>query len=660
MRRLVPALAVLLVLALAHCAGSQQAARPSGGETGDVAAPYVRQIAPFVVRGADGEPHPMPFVGGFNVPRPQLVDIDGDGDLDLFVQEETNRVMFFENTGTPDEPEFTWRTDKYQDLDVGEWYRFNDLDDDGVMDLLAETPYSYIRYYHNAGTPTDPAFMLVTDTLKDAGGEPIFSDRQNIPNVTDLDCDGRSDLFLGRLDGTITHYEQVNRAAEGAPRFELVTENFEGIEIIGAISVPGAPAPNVPNRPAPNTPAPNVPQWQDDDNLLENLPPGGSTPGSGRPTLHGANTMAFADVDGDGNVDLLWGDYFEPGLLLIENTGTCASPNLRTEPQPFPPPDPLISSGYNAPTVGALSGEGRLDLLVGVIGGAFNPISTARENLYYYEQQPDGGYALQTRRFLRGVDVGSESVPALADIDGDGDLDLLVGNKLATDGSRAADLVVFENTGTPAAPAFALRDTVETLDSYNFAPALGDLDGDGAPDLLLGTWNDGMAYYRGDGEGGFTLADSVLLELPRGSHTAPALVDIEGDGDPDLFVGETAGTINFFENTGTPEAPRFELVTETFADINAGRRSAPAFVDLDGDGGLDLVVGTESEGLFAYRNTGTPTDPEFSSEPDPALALPERVQPLASSAFGDVDGDGQADLFLGGHRGGLTFYRHRD
>ena len=68
-----------------------------------------REIAPFPVRDLQGNEYTFPFLGGFNHPRPQFVDIDGDGDQDLFVQEEVNALIFFENAGSPLQAELVYR-----------------------------------------------------------------------------------------------------------------------------------------------------------------------------------------------------------------------------------------------------------------------------------------------------------------------------------------------------------------------------------------------------------------------------------------------------------------------------------------------------------------------------------------------------------------------
>jgi hypothetical protein len=145
------------------------------------------------------------------------------------------------------------------------------------------------------------------------------------------------------------------------------------------------------------------------------------------------------------------------------------------------------------------------------------------------------------------------------------------------------------------------------------------------------------------------------VRLTRGSNTLPTLGDLDGDGDLDLVVGEGSGTLNYYRNIGTRTAPVFELVSDEWLGIDPGRRSAPHLVDIDGDGDLDLLVGSESDGLKLYRNTGTRTAPIFTLEA--GFAVP--VQGYATPAAADLDGDGDIDLLVGGVGGGLLYFEAR-
>lgn len=571
---------------------------------------FTREIAPFTVRDAQGKAYSLPFLGGLDRPRPQLVDIRGTGLPDLFVQEYSGSLIWFKREGAGDSTHWEWQTDHYGDIDIGEWFRFVDLDGDSLPDLMTESKYSFIRYYHNAGTRGAPRFVTVVDTLKDVTDTPIYADRQNIAQFADMDCNGKIDLMLGRVDGTVARYELDGIDSKGVPRFRQISDRFEDIQIIGQ-----------------------------------------------RASLHGANTLAVADLDSDGDPDILWGDFFEPGLLWLRNIGTCQRPNFHSERIPFPQGAPLETSGYNAPAIGDVRGKGQLDIIVGVLGGAYNPVTTSRDNLYQLDRTGPTAWTVRTARLLDGIDLGNESVIGFADLDGDGDLDLVVGTKITPEDLHRGGLYWLENTGSRTAPAFQLRGSIAVAPAFHNAPAFGDLDGDGKPDMVLGQFRDAIAWYHGDGVDSsgprFILVDSAAARLSHGSNAVPALVDIDGDGDLDLFVGESSGRVNYFQNDGTAGSPKFTLVSNDYLGGRQGRRVAPRFADLFGHGVQDMIIGTERGAPVIFRNTGTRNTPRFVADSTLQLPLPSYSTP----AFVDLWGSGHLDLFSGGAGGGVSFYR---
>jgi hypothetical protein len=580
---------------------------------------FIQKIDAFPIQDQNGTPYPFPLLGGLNAPRPQFVDIDGDNDLDLFLQENTNDLIFFENTGSATVHQFQWRTDRYDDLDIDDWYRFVDMDGDSDFDLLTARPGSWMRYFRNDGNVNTPTWILAADTLKDINRIPIPAEYASIPFLCDIDDNSYPDLFIGRQTGRVSYYRHQGMDANNLPRYEFVTDTFQGILIIGG--------------------------------AFEN-------------TLHGANSPEYIDIDADQDFDLFWGDFFWPSLYFLENVGTPTSPQIELADSTYPLTNPLINGGWNVPRFADINADGDFDLFVGEIGGsAYNPLGKVN-NFYYYENtgSPQNAFFTQiTNQFIPSFDIGIRSIPALVDIDADGDLDLFAAPEFDLIDQTNSSLQFCENIGTAQSPIFRLVDS-DYLDlnfDYNYSPTFVDIDADEDQDLFIGKYSGHVYFFENTGTVNSPNFPSFVANyagIDVGNYSTPAFVDIDADNDFDLFIGEYLGNINFYENTGDSSVANFILADENYFGIDVGEWSVPFFADVDGDGDSDLIIGSDDSGFKFYRNAGTPQIPNFIAEPFFNLHAPRDSSPLLM----DINNDGDLDLLSGSLGGGLGFYENLD
>jgi hypothetical protein len=251
-----------------------------------------------------------------------------------------------------------------------------------------------------------------------------------------------------------------------------------------------------------------------------------------------------------------------------------------------------------------------------------------------------------------GVDVGSLSKPSFADLDGDGDLDAVVGTG---DGI----LRYFENTGSATAPAFTERaGTANPIDfgtvlNYS-APSFGDLDGDGDLDAVAGSINGRLAYFENTGSATAPVfypvneasSDNPFVGIDVGSASTPSLADLDGDGDVDAIVGVNNGNLTDIRST-RPHQPAPGFVEQTGAanpvdSVDVGSLSKPSFGDLDGDGDLDAVVGANTAPCAISRNR--PGQRHFTARRGPFNGVDGGTQ---HAELRRLDGDGDFDAVSG-------------
>ena len=254
---------------------------------------------------------------------------------------------------------------------------------------------------------------------------------------------------------------------------------------------------------------------------------------------------------------------------------------------------------------------------------------------------------------------GNLSVPHVVDWDGDGKKDLVIADG---DGMVKAYL----NAGTDDQPQFATSQPVQADGTPIFVPGpafayAADWDGDGNIDLLVGDGQGQVRWYRNTrsdlppqlSAAGFLRANSSDVRVQ--GPAAPIVVDWNSDGRKDLLVGDGAGQVIVYLNEGTgAEAPVLGAgVTIPLPDVGAVRANARPFAtDWDQDGRTDLLVGDLSGKIYLFANAGTESSPAFSS--GVALAaqgLTVAVTSNSSPFLVDWDSNAVRDLISGSNAG---------
>jgi hypothetical protein len=346
------------------------------------------------------------------------------------------------------------------------------------------------------------------------------------------------------------------------------------------------------------------------------------------PESTGTRAVALGDLDGDGDLDSFLangGDDIDfPDTIWINQGGVQAGQAGKFTASP----QRLGSWNSRSVALGDLDGDGDLDAVMGNTGGFEVYLNRGGR------QAGEAGSFTLNKRYEGPDRAFGVMNMLLADLDGDGDLDVYAG--ICCGGYLSSDSQVWLNDGNAN---FTVSQQQLGIQGSQ-AAALGDLDGDGDIDIFSA--NDGALtdpqgdfeqnlpdrVWLNDGRGHFLDSSQRLGQLPS---AAVALGDLDGDGDLDAFVA-TRGPALVWINNG---AAQFSDSGQRLGDQHA--RSV-WLGDLDGDGDLDAIINA-LEGSSIWLNNG---DGSFSRSRQ-ELNVPINY----ATALGDLNGDGDLDLFAG-------------
>ena len=337
------------------------------------------------------------------------------------------------------------------------------------------------------------------------------------------------------------------------------------------------------------------------------------------PTPVDGGFAAIADAEGDGDGDVFQAARTE-GVWLYLNDGKGSLLEPKLVKLTGDPLDVLsvVAADFN--------GDGHVDLFLGTTTKTKSRLLLG-----------DGKLAWKAPKTGLPSLYGTGQTSVAVDLDGDGDLDLVtVGAATAVDGMPG--VVLLSNSGKGVFTDVTAKHFIGG--TFNASGvAVGDVDGDGDLDLFFAADQEPCRLYLNDGKGVFERAapDAIPYDAMPGAGI-PALGDLDGDGTLDVYL-PTATQDRIYLNDGTGH---FTDATDLLLGPEMGAGQSVVLADLDLDGHLDVAVVDRPGGLRLYRNDGTGRLFDYSS----AIAGVDPSLLNAGIVVGDLDGDGDDDLFL--------------
>ena len=610
-------------------------------------------------------------MGGLNAPQFSTCRLDNDGIDDLVVFDRTANKLYTFLAKKDDLGKYFWQySPQYENAfpKILNWILLRDYNRDGKKDIFTYTP-SGIKVYQNIST-TNLSFKLIADPIYSTGYSGklnLYLSSTDIPAIADIDNDGDEDIVAFDPSGNFVAFHKnfsvENYKNANVLEFKRVGDCWGGFFKEHYDDM-------VFNQPCGENPQP-----------LDNPFPSKSS----AKVLHSGNSLLLLDLNADGLKDVLYGHVTQNRVTSLINVGTANQAKFNSGNYNYPDVYPVNFPVFPAIYYEDLDFDGIKDLVASP-NGPDNALQTVdyQNSAWFYknkgkEDKPDFSFVQKNILQNTMVDLGENSAPVFADIDGDGDQDLLIGNAgNRTVAGYRASIYLFENKG---------NNTFELINSdfleisknqqlFDIKPFITDMNADGIDDLGFisnSFTGETIRYFPNHATKGkafdLKLSEGVILPpiqyLSNGDF--PLFFDLNKDGLKDLLIGKGSGRLEYYKNTGTAKLPIYTLENEELggitSDYTIGNISLIT-ADLNGDGKEELITGNRNGYVTVYKNITEQNLKKFVA--DSTTIFDEFNGKNASMQMGgglniavtDLNNDQIPDLMFGTNTGGLKWLKN--
>ncbi len=630
----------------------------------------------------------LPFSGGLDAPQFSECDLDMDGTLDLVVfDREGYRISTYINEGIANQINYTYAPE-YEKLfpKVIDWMLMLDYDGDGKNDIFSAAPGGVRVYKNISNSTTGLSFRLeVNSLLCDYGSitTNLYVEQQDIPAVVDVDDDGDIDIltFSKSIDTSgesiywyknmsIDNYNrkdtfiyEVGKECWGRFR-ESYTDCRANLQYANGICGLGGKSLLTYN------------EEQIKNHFTQ----------KSADAKHSGSTLLILDANNDGKKDLLVGDISCNTMYMLFNSTNNISPIMTSAIQHYPTARPIDVFVFPAAFLVDVNNDGKKDLIVAP-NTPNNSDNFENIHLYVRNDSTTGNniFTWQSDDFLESemIDVSEGSSPAFVDYNNDGLLDIVISNTgyYSSSAVYKTGLALYENTGTSTNPKYNLisRDWMglSSLNINNMSPSFGDLDNDGDLDMVCGSADGLLHFFRNIAATGQSISLQFVPNyfggLDLGNNTTPFIVDLNNDAKPEIIVGERFFNINLISNTGTPTSPNYVLTTDSLWKIDLGKklrypsgRTSVSIASLNPLKNSEkyLLISNGNGMIYIYKNL-----PSSYTEAIQNFAISDDSLYVSNGNYGggnvafhisvaDINADFLPEIITGTPQGGLLLFKN--